>query len=68
MTLPHSETVAQVGGSLFNDELKNILKEILVAQLKYFPGIRLKRRSKITKYLSQNKRFSGSHSNRVLSK
>jgi len=38
MTLPHSETVAQMGGSLVNDELKNILKEILVAQLKYFSG------------------------------
>jgi hypothetical protein len=67
MTLPYSETVAQMGGSLVNDEMKNILKEILVAQIKYFPGIRLKRRRKIAKYLSQDKRFSGLHSNRVLS-
>jgi len=47
--------------------LKNILKEILVAQLKYFPGIRLRRRGKIVKYLSQDKRFSGWHANRMLS-
>jgi hypothetical protein len=67
MTPPYSETVAQMGGSLVNDELKNISKEILMAQLKYFSGIRLKRRSKIAKYLSHDKRFSGSHSNRVLS-
>jgi len=67
MTLPYSETVAQMGGSSVNDELKNILKEILMAQLKYFPGIRLRRRGKIPKYLSQDKRFSGWHSNGVLS-
>jgi len=67
MTPPYSETVAQMGGSLVNDDLKNILKEILVAPVKYFPGILLKRLSKIAKYLSQDKRVSGSHSNRVLS-
>jgi hypothetical protein len=36
MTLPYSETVAQMGGSSINGELKHIVKEILVAQLKYF--------------------------------
>jgi hypothetical protein len=38
MTLPYSETVAQMGGPLVNDELKNILKEILVVQIKIFPA------------------------------
>ena len=56
-----------MGGSLINDELENILKEILVAQLKYFLGIGLYRRSKIAKYLSQDKLFYGWHSNRLLS-